>query len=58
MLTLRNTDPIGSYQPSVEPLKVKEGTISLIMGGMPFFNRYVCYKLRICIPQYAKAFHS
>ena len=31
---------------------------TLIMGGMPFFNRYVCYRLRNCIPQYAKAYHS
>ncbi|MFD2785307.1 MULTISPECIES: hypothetical protein [Hymenobacter] len=58
MLTLRSTDPIGSYQQSVELLSVKVGTIILILGGMHFFNLYVFYKLRNRAQQYAKAYHS
>ena len=45
-LSLRSTDPINSYQQTVETLSVKLGTIILILGAMHFFNLYVFFKLR------------
>ncbi|MBO3272624.1 hypothetical protein [Hymenobacter defluvii] len=45
-VTLRTTDPIASYQQTVEALSLKLGTIILILGAMHFFNLYVFYKMR------------
>ena len=57
-LTLRTTEPVESYQQSVETLSIKIGTIILILGGMHFFNLYVFYKLRNRAQEYARAYHS
>ena len=58
MLTLQSSEPITSYQQSVETLSIKIGTIILILGGMHFFNLYVFYKLRHKAQEYARAYHS
>lgn len=57
-LTLRTTEPVNSYQGSVETLSIKIGTIILILGAMHFFNLYVFYKLRNRAQEYARAYHS
>lgn len=54
-LTLRTTEPVGSYQQAVETLSVKLGTIILILGAMHFFNLYVFYKLRSRAQDYVQA---
>ena len=42
-LSLRSTDPINSYQQTVETLSVKLGTIILILGAMHFWFFYDLY---------------
>ncbi|MBG8552737.1 hypothetical protein [Hymenobacter guriensis] len=55
-LTLRTTEPVNSYQASVETLSIKIGTIILILGAMHFLNLYVFYKLRNRAQEYARAY--
>lgn len=44
--TMRIFDAIANAQALIETLSIKLGAITLILGGMHFFNLFVFFKLR------------